>query len=104
MAPTTEPLLGSVEPAIMGAVVWAAGAGAVIVTGLTAAVVVIVSGLAIAAVVVVAGLTIAVVVVVAGLTIAVVVVAAALLTAALDGVGVVAGSVPARRTVVVNVV
>lgn len=53
MPPITEPLLGSVEPAMMGAAVWAAGAGAVIVTGLAAAVVVVVSGLAIAVVVVV---------------------------------------------------
>jgi hypothetical protein len=94
MAPITVPLLGSVEPAAMiGVVVWAAGAKAVVVTGL-----------AVAVIVVVAGLGTAVVVVVAGLTIDVVFVAVALSVSGTEGLGVAAGSVPARSRVVVYVV
>jgi hypothetical protein len=89
---------------MVGAVVWAAGAGAGVVTGLAITVMVSVAGLAMAVVAVSARLTIAVVVVVVGLTMAVVVVAAALAIAVVDGLGVAAGSVPARRMMVVYVV
>ena len=83
IAPITEPELGSVEPTVvMGAVVWATGAVAMVVTGLAMAVVVVVTGLTIAVVLVAAGSAIAVV----------------------DGLGVAAGSIPARRMVVVYVV
>jgi hypothetical protein len=78
---------------MMDVVVWAAGVGAVVVTGLVAAVIVVVTGL-----------SMAVVVVVAGLAIALVVVAATLSTAEADGLGVEVGSVPARSRVVVYVV
>jgi hypothetical protein len=109
IAPTIAPItvleLGSVEPAaVMGAGVWAAGAGVVMVTGLATAVVVVVTGLVMAMMVVATGLAIGVVVVVTGLTIDVVVVAAGLAIGVVDGLGVAAGSVPARRRVVVNVV
>ena len=83
MAPSIELELGSLEVAAgIGVVVWAAGAGAVVLTGLA----------------------IAVVVVVAEPAIAVLLAAATLAFAVLDGLGVAAGSVPARSMVVVYVV